>query len=117
MATRINGINVSDIVGEKFFKIRDPDGYYYDIHNGWVESFYSSSSWKKRDYAQNKLLRLSNPDYGTEDLQLVEYKVVPKEVNSSSPCNFIRTRRTQEFGFPDENDKIIEPSEITADTD
>ena len=105
MVTRVNGYNVSDVVGGVFFKIRDPDGYYYDIKEGWIKNFYDSTSWKSRDYAQKKLLNLSNPDYRVEDLELVEFKVVTTEVSVNSPVTFLTTRPV--LGWPEDDDVVL----------
>ena len=105
MVTRVNGYNVSEVVGGVFFKIRDPDGYYYDIQEGWVKNFYDSTSWKNKEYAQKKLLNLSNPDYEVYDLELVEYKVATTEVSVSSPTTYFPTQ--PHFGWPKDDDVVL----------
>ena len=105
MVTRVNGVNVSDVVDEKFFKIRDPDGYYYDIKEGWVKNFYDSTSWKSREYAQKKLLNISNPDYELQDLELVEFIVATTEVSVNRPATFFTTR--PHFGWPKDDDVVL----------
>ena len=67
----------------------------------------------------------TNRDYDKVDLQVVTLKIKADEINTSSPCLFVRTTpavpayETRYFGFPEKGDRIVNTteSEITADTE
>ena len=93
-----NKERINFMVNKYLYKVRDADGYFLKGKNNWVDSFEESDSYAARSTAERNLLKCDNPDYGSSDLEVVQYLIKAEEMNASSPQTY--TQQKTVFGFP-----------------
>ena len=119
---------VREFLGEVVYAVKDPDDYYWSTpKRSWVSNIKNATFYKNKESAEYCLMQngYTNNRYDKLDLQLVTLRIKAVEIDTSSPCLFVRTTpavpayETRYFGFPEKGDRIVNTteSEITADTD